>query len=257
MKGNKGITLIALIVTIIVLIILAGVAIAMLSGDSGILNRASEARYDTILASVDEQVKLAAVNVKTSITAQMVSKPGYIATRNTKTATEEADPNYFTALVTEVTNDLDASDSKAATGFTVKGYLTDSTSDDANGGDGIGYILITYSENALRASLPVNSTFVYPLSFNGITYTTVPATTVSSNTVTAGVSPNVAVVTYVIKVTNYGCTLSKPIITNTTTVSSAKAGTVETALDFRTETYNASGVLTSTSGTDLGKAFLF
>ena len=45
MKNNKGITLIALVVTIIVLLILAGVSIAMLSGQDGILNRASEATY--------------------------------------------------------------------------------------------------------------------------------------------------------------------------------------------------------------------
>ena len=42
MKNNKGITLIALVVTIIVLLILAGVSIAMLTGQNGILNRASQ-----------------------------------------------------------------------------------------------------------------------------------------------------------------------------------------------------------------------
>ena len=38
---EKGITLIALVVTIIVLLILAGISIAMLTGQNGILNRAS------------------------------------------------------------------------------------------------------------------------------------------------------------------------------------------------------------------------
>ena len=51
MKNNKGITLIALIVTIIVLIILAGVAIAMLSGDNGVLKNAEAARYDTSISA--------------------------------------------------------------------------------------------------------------------------------------------------------------------------------------------------------------
>ena len=36
---NKGITLIALVVTIIVLLILAGVSISMLTGENGILKR--------------------------------------------------------------------------------------------------------------------------------------------------------------------------------------------------------------------------
>lgn len=39
MKENKGITLIALVITIIVLIILAGVSIAMLTGNNGIISR--------------------------------------------------------------------------------------------------------------------------------------------------------------------------------------------------------------------------
>ena len=37
---NKGITLIALVVTIIVLLILAGISVSMLTGQNGILNRA-------------------------------------------------------------------------------------------------------------------------------------------------------------------------------------------------------------------------
>ena len=43
-KENKGITLIALVVTIIVLLILAGISITMLTGQNGILNRATEAK---------------------------------------------------------------------------------------------------------------------------------------------------------------------------------------------------------------------
>ena len=39
LKKVKGITLIALVITIIVLLILAGVSIATLAGDNGILKR--------------------------------------------------------------------------------------------------------------------------------------------------------------------------------------------------------------------------
>ena len=42
-KGQKGITLVALVITIIVLLILAGVGISMLAGDGGILNYAQNA----------------------------------------------------------------------------------------------------------------------------------------------------------------------------------------------------------------------
>lgn len=43
MRNQKGITLIALVITIIVLLILAGVSIAMLTGENGLLNKTSEA----------------------------------------------------------------------------------------------------------------------------------------------------------------------------------------------------------------------
>ena len=42
-KSTKGITLTALVVSIIVLIVLAGVSIAILIGENGILERASKA----------------------------------------------------------------------------------------------------------------------------------------------------------------------------------------------------------------------
>ena len=58
-KDNNGITLIALVITIIVLLILAGVTIATLMGDNGILTKATEARDKTKVAEEEEKVKLA------------------------------------------------------------------------------------------------------------------------------------------------------------------------------------------------------
>ena len=54
-KSGKGITLIALVITIIVLLILAGVSIATLTGDNGILTRAQEAKNKTEEAQKDEE----------------------------------------------------------------------------------------------------------------------------------------------------------------------------------------------------------
>ena len=64
LKTNKtsGITLIALVVTIIVLLILAGISIMMLSGNNGILQRASDAKEETIIGQEKEQVELAYVS---------------------------------------------------------------------------------------------------------------------------------------------------------------------------------------------------
>ena len=57
--GKKGITLISLVVTIIVLLILAGVTIATLTGDNGILTRALEAKNKTEEAQEKESLELA------------------------------------------------------------------------------------------------------------------------------------------------------------------------------------------------------
>ena len=55
---NQGITLIALIVTIIVLIILAGVALNLVAGSDGILQKATNAVDKTEIAGGKEEAKL-------------------------------------------------------------------------------------------------------------------------------------------------------------------------------------------------------
>ena len=61
-KKDNGITLIALVITIIVLLILAGVTIATLTGENGILTRATDAKEQTEIASVREQAQLDMTN---------------------------------------------------------------------------------------------------------------------------------------------------------------------------------------------------
>ena len=63
-KNNKGITLIALVITIIVLLILASVSVAMLTGDNGILTRASDAKIETAVGAVKEQIGLYQIEKK-------------------------------------------------------------------------------------------------------------------------------------------------------------------------------------------------
>ena len=57
LKGRNGITLIALVITIIVLLILAGVTIASITGENGILSKATNARDNNVKASAEERVK--------------------------------------------------------------------------------------------------------------------------------------------------------------------------------------------------------
>ena len=59
MNKRSGITLIALIITIIVLLILAGVTIALVVGDNGILSKSTEAKKQTVIVQEKEYINLA------------------------------------------------------------------------------------------------------------------------------------------------------------------------------------------------------
>ena len=64
-EKNKGITLIALVVTIIVLLILAGVSINMLTGQNGIITKASKAKDETNSSQDFEYLQLKATEALT------------------------------------------------------------------------------------------------------------------------------------------------------------------------------------------------
>ena len=65
MKNQKGITLVALVVTIIVLLILAAVSLSLVAGSDGLLNRASNAVDKTTEAEIVEEIELAMAQLKT------------------------------------------------------------------------------------------------------------------------------------------------------------------------------------------------
>ena len=80
MRNQRGITLIALVITIIVLLILAGVSIAMLTGDNGILTQANNAKVSQIEGQVREEVNLAVQAAKMYAEQKAVETPnGYLA----------------------------------------------------------------------------------------------------------------------------------------------------------------------------------
>ena len=83
LKSNKAITLIALVITIIVLLILAGVTIATLTGDNGLLTKAGEAKRASEIAGEKETVELAVIK------ATSESNYGKLEEQNLKNALEE------------------------------------------------------------------------------------------------------------------------------------------------------------------------
>ena len=58
LKEKHGITLMALVVTVILLLILAGISIATLTGDNGIIQKAIVAKNETRKAQIVELVQL-------------------------------------------------------------------------------------------------------------------------------------------------------------------------------------------------------
>ena len=76
MKNQKGITLVALVITIVVLIILAGVAINLSIGENGIFSKAKYAVEQHKIMDAKEKLELEIVNIQTNI----MEEEGRIAT---------------------------------------------------------------------------------------------------------------------------------------------------------------------------------
>ena len=76
---EQGITLIALVVTIVVLLLLAGVSIAMLTGENGIIKRAQDAKENTRGGEVKERVDMAAIENEIKGTDSKTTKADMIS----------------------------------------------------------------------------------------------------------------------------------------------------------------------------------
>ena len=113
MRNQRGITLIALVITIIVLLILAGVSIAMLTGQNGILTRANEAGTTTNEKSNSEIVKLAVSNILTDYYA------GGSAFTNAEADSLEITEAGLLASIQDVSPDADVDVATSSTNLTV------------------------------------------------------------------------------------------------------------------------------------------
>ena len=98
-KSTSGITLIALVVTIIVLLILAGISIAMLTGDNGVITNAAKSATASAYYGAEEHVKLAQMAVDAEIVSQTIKNGKYDATK----------PNNTKKLAQVVEKDLNGS----------------------------------------------------------------------------------------------------------------------------------------------------
>ena len=104
-EKNTGITLIALIVTVIVLLILAGVTIATLTGDSGIISKADEAKISTELARYKEELDLYIVekyNENTKFEEETLTAGKTHLNYNTKPSNEEGN---IKTIIEDISNE--------------------------------------------------------------------------------------------------------------------------------------------------------
>ena len=106
-NGEKGITLIALIVTIIVLLLLAGVTIATLTGDNGILSQAQNAQESTKIGKFRDDAHLAYMEVYAEN-----ARNGVYVVEETELIAKLQEPQYGYNIHTETTGGV--------TGITVK-----------------------------------------------------------------------------------------------------------------------------------------
>ena len=114
---EKGITLVALVITIIVFLILSGVTIAALSGDNGILKRATEAKEKTQQAQEFEEETL-------GIMEDMVNGTGTLGSvwydlytgQGPKSSNDESSYSYDVTHNYSIPNGVLASTTKNVTG---------------------------------------------------------------------------------------------------------------------------------------------
>ena len=94
---NKGITLIVLVITIIVLLILAGVVISTLTGNNGLLQKATDAKISTTEAEGLENIQLAVMasqdkdGINTTSLAKNLSKINGLTDTNNQAITENTE----------------------------------------------------------------------------------------------------------------------------------------------------------------------
>ena len=191
MKNNKGITLVALVVTIIVLIILAGISINLILGDNGIITIAKKAKENTELAKIQEETELNELyeqietegansgnlpydsiaklaEFKTAI-ANAIEEAGGI--KPDTTAETSVFANNIKGIVKEVTKNATATAEDIAVGKTayINGELITGTSEKQNSNLAF-YAKQCYSTNSLSTTVSEGTIINDSINFKGTTY---------------------------------------------------------------------------------------
>ena len=128
MKTNKGITLVALVITIIVLLILAGVSISLVVGDNGVLTQSQKASENTTDSQIREDFETAIAGQQTTFMADWADHTNISLIKTSDATPKTYSMNDTYLEITNATNDK--IDSKMTTGANASIVETVSTSDE-------------------------------------------------------------------------------------------------------------------------------
>ena len=209
-KNTRGITLIALVITIIVLLILAGVSIAMLSGDNSILGRATSAKESSGIAQIRERIRLAYTGALTRDNGAITEETfideltktfgtnGYEIDGETDSTVWKVTVNRVEENIKKTTNvasntELTPTPAPLPTGTGTKPYLPSSSFHQLSGTNLSNGLVITDAEDQTDASNPGNeyvwievpSTYVDAGTTGGPDYSEVSSETDYGNIATA------------------------------------------------------------------------
>ncbi len=115
LKENKGITLVALIITIIVMLILAGVSISLVLGQNGVLTQAKNANKSQIEAALRDAISMANADIIADFYGSDTAKK----TAATYTGTEATDIANATSHVNACFDSYSENASYSSGAFTV------------------------------------------------------------------------------------------------------------------------------------------
>ena len=204
MREQKGITLIALVITIIVLLILAGVTIAMLTGQNGILTNGNKSNCENSYRGADEQMRLAYMSVRTQIMANAVNTSTYSPSKTDTAANELRDIVRKDLGWTKSGDDWSTNNSKFIGVYVADDdKKTEKTASDTE--TTTKKIVIVYKDNAIDQGLidstkaltlnsgqtPLNDTYVYGEIYLGTQANQSASYKYDTTTVTSGTTPTI------------------------------------------------------------------
>ena len=207
-KNNKGITLVALVLTIIILIILAGISISVLTRQDGIINKAKSAKQNMENATLEEQEQLNTLYDRLAIGTVPVTAYDSIAQYQQQINTLQNELNTLKAdLGTEAaSSDKILKDYKAY----VNGQLVTGTME---------------NNGAVNATINLGETYTIPEGYHDGTGTVTMVSKTTLNTIVSGVTTYTTNQNYsVLYITTYGNGIIPNLTIDTSTANKVQVG---------------------------------